>query len=98
MTEEQEINKVIDDGKRYAKLLEDDTVKEIIEDLEKLAKNLALNYAFKEGTMRQRIEEQMIMCSGFISYVDGMVNAGKMAETQLEMINNGELDTYNVGQ
>ncbi len=97
MTEHEEINKVIEDGKRYELLLEDDKVKTIITDLKDLAQNLAVNYAFKGEDQRRNITEQMIMCSGFINYVEGMVNAGKMAEVQLEMINSGELDTYNVG-
>ena len=97
MTEHEEINKVIEDGKRYASLLDDDNVKTIIKDLEQLAQNLALNYSFKEDAQRKRIEEQMIMCSGFINYVEGMINAGLMAETQLQMIDSGELDSYNVG-
>ena len=97
MTEQQEIDKVIEDGATYATYLKDDTVKAIIEDLEKLAQNLALNYSMRDNDQRRRMEEQMIMCSGFINYMDGMVNAGEFAEAQLEMIKNGETDTYNVG-
>ena len=98
MTETQEIDKVIEDGKRYATLLDDDNIKTVIKDLEVLAQNLALNYAFKPSEQRQRIQEQMIMCSGFINYVEGMVNAGLMAEEQKKMLATGELDSYNVGQ
>ena len=84
-----ELTQAIVAGDKMQALMKEDTFSEFYTEItEKLAMNLALNYSYKDDTTRRRIEEQMIFCSGFANYIDGVVNSGELAKAQLEELNN----------
>ena len=83
-----ELEKVIQEGNDMKLLLEDDKFKKFYDSLtDDLAKSLVKNYSGRDTETRSRIEEQMTMVSGLMNYVNGTVQAGEMAEAQLEQYN-----------
>jgi len=84
----KELTDAIEASDNMQALMEQDTFKEFYTTLtEKLPMNLAINYAYKDDVTRKRIEEQMIMCSGFANYIQGVINSGEIAKEQLAELN-----------
>ena len=87
-TMRQELSAAIEAGQEMEKLRDIPEFKKFYKTLtETLPMNLAINYAYKSDEVRRKIEEQMIMCSGFTNYIDGVTNSGKLAEEQLNELN-----------
>ena len=84
----KELTDAIEAGDNMQALMEQDTFKEFYTNItEKLAMNLALNYSYKDDVTRKRIEEQMIFCSGFANYIDGVIASGGIAREQILELN-----------
>ena len=91
--ETTELDKVIQEGLDMESLLKDDKFKKFYSGFtDKLATNLVKNYSGRDEPTRQRIQEQMIMISGLINFVDGTVQAGQMAQAQLDQYNEENKD------
>ena len=96
-TMRKELTQAIDASDKMQALMNEDTFKEFYTEItEKLAMNLAINYAYKDEVTRKRIEEQMIMCSGFANYVEGVIQSGLIAKEQLVELNSEPLEAEEV--
>ena len=84
----KELTDAIEASDNMQALMEQDTFSILYKKLtETLPMNLAINYAYKDDVTRKRIGEQMIMCSGFANYIQGVINSGEIAKEQLAELN-----------
>ncbi len=83
-----EIDKVIQEGLDMEELMKNDKFKSCITDkFEELSKNLVKNFIQKDEGTKKMIEYQMSMISGFSNFCEGTVQAGRMAQVELESYN-----------
>ena len=84
----KELTSAIEAGHDMKALMKDEAFTKFYKNITgELATSLALNYSYKDSITRKRIEEQMIFCSGFVNYIDGLMVAGELAQEQLVELN-----------
>ncbi len=85
MNPTEELNRVIQEGRDMATLMKDDTFKSFYERVTKeLRINLVGAYNTPDEKKRKAIQDQIIFSAGLENYCVGTIQAGDMAEAQLE--------------
>ncbi len=83
-----EIDKVIQEGIDMEALMNDDRFKACITDkFDNLSKNLVKQFIQKDEGIQKMIQYQMGMISGFTNFCEGTIQAGRMAQVELESYN-----------
>jgi len=83
-----EIEKVIQEGLDMEELMKNDKFKSCITDkFDTLSTNLVKQFIQKDDAIQKMIQYQMGMISGFTNFCEGTVQAGRMAQVELESYN-----------